>query len=149
MHQYGHMAQRQACHSLELGDAVSKLDQLGKGGSDSGRATWVTRVCRWAGGLLGLSQEHGQSVWACFGHVQECFDSSKPCGNCQRQVRAFAGTPGTSFYTLKHKENQRKRERESDCSIQDQEWCEGSKEAVLWAITRGVENDPLMVIDHG
>ena len=54
-----------------------------------------------------------------------------------------------SFYTLKHKENQRKRERESDCSIQDQEWCEGSKEAVLWAITRGVENDPLMVIDHG
>ena len=66
-----------------------------------------------------------------------------------RQVRAFAGTPGASFYTLKHKENQRKRERESDCSIQDQEWCEGSKEAVLWAITRGVENDPLMVIDHG
>ena len=54
-----------------------------------------------------------------------------------------------SFYTLNHKENQRKRERESDCSIQDQEWCEGSKEAVLWAITRGVENDPLMVIDHG
>ena len=54
-----------------------------------------------------------------------------------------------SLYTLKHKENQRKRERESDCSIQDQEWCEGSKEAVLWAITRGVEIDPLMVIDPG
>ncbi|KAF3562303.1 hypothetical protein DY000_02017195 [Brassica cretica] len=50
-----------------------------------------------------------------------------------------------SFYTLKHQENQRKRERELDCSIQDQEWCKGSKEAVLWAITRGVENDPLML----
>ena len=61
-----------------------------------------------------------------------------PC----RHTEAFS-------YILKHKENQRKRERWSDCSIQDQEWCEGSKEAVLLAIKRGVENDPLMVIDHG
>ncbi|KAF2567476.1 hypothetical protein F2Q68_00026219 [Brassica cretica] len=54
---------------------------------------------------------------------------------------------------LLHPETQRKpekkRERESDCSIQDQEWCEGSKEAVLWAITRGVENDPLMAFSGG
>ncbi|WZY94117.1 hypothetical protein YC2023_066446 [Brassica napus] len=46
---------------------------------------WVTRVCRWAGWLLGLSQELGQSVWACFGHVQEWFDSSRTSGNCQRR----------------------------------------------------------------
>ncbi|KAG2265699.1 hypothetical protein Bca52824_072778 [Brassica carinata] len=148
MHQYGHMAQRQACHSLELGDARSKLDQLVGPGPTGGRATWVTRVCRWAGGLLGLSQEHGQSVWAYFGHVQECFDSSKPCGNCQRQVRAFAGTPGTSFYTLKHKENQRK-ERESRIAPSKIKSGVKAERGSLWAITRGVENDPLMVIDHG
>ncbi|KAF2613223.1 hypothetical protein F2Q70_00011442 [Brassica cretica] len=105
----------------------------------------------WAGGLFWSGHGHGQSVWACFRHVQEWFDSSRTSGNCHRQVRAFAGTPGLLLHpeTQRKPEKKRERERESDCSIQDQEWCEGSKETVLWAITRGVENDPLMVIDHG
>ncbi|KAL0662878.1 hypothetical protein Bca4012_099715 [Brassica carinata] len=46
---------------------------------------WATHVCRWAGWLLGFSQEHGKSMWVCFGHVQEWFDSSRTSGNCQRQ----------------------------------------------------------------
>ena len=49
----------------------------------------------------------------------------------------------------KQKKKQRKRKRWSDCMIQDQEWCEGNKEAVLWAMMRGVGKDPLMVFDHG
>ncbi|WZZ51180.1 hypothetical protein YC2023_051287 [Brassica napus] len=47
---------------------------------------WTTRVCRWAGGLLGLSQGHGQSMYAGFGHVQEWFDSSRTSGNCHRRM---------------------------------------------------------------
>ncbi|KAJ4872605.1 Uncharacterized protein Rs2_45727 [Raphanus sativus] len=53
-----------------------------------------------------------------------------------RHVRA-------SFFFLKHKEKQRKTERWSDYTIQNQERLEGSKEAVLMAIKRGVVNDPL------
>ncbi|KAF3597642.1 hypothetical protein DY000_02020085 [Brassica cretica] len=38
------------------------------------------RVCRWAGGVLGLSQGHGKSMWASVSHVQEWFDSSRASG---------------------------------------------------------------------
>ncbi|KAJ4885697.1 hypothetical protein Rs2_35790 [Raphanus sativus] len=55
----------------------------------------------------------------------------------------------TSFFFLKHKEKKIKTERWSDYTIQDQERLEGSKEAVLMAIKRGVENDPLVCFDYG
>ena len=57
-----------------------------------------------------------------------------------RHVRA-------SFFFLKHKEKPEKTERKSDGNIQPQEWDEGSKEAVLVAIKRGVVNDPLVCFD--
>ncbi|WZZ15421.1 hypothetical protein YC2023_108510 [Brassica napus] len=50
---------------------------------------WVTRVCRWASGLLGLSHGHGQPMWDSFGHVQEWFGSSRACGNCHRRKGAI------------------------------------------------------------
>ena len=53
-----------------------------------------------------------------------------------------------SSYTLKHKENQKKTERWSNSTIQYQDAFKGSKEAVLRAIKRGVENDPLMSFDY-
>ncbi|KAJ4868275.1 Uncharacterized protein Rs2_50176 [Raphanus sativus] len=55
----------------------------------------------------------------------------------------------TSFFFLKHKSKPEKTERKSDGNIQPQEWDEGSKEAILIAIKRGVENDPLVCFDYG
>ncbi|KAL0752917.1 hypothetical protein Bca101_090585 [Brassica carinata] len=46
----------------------------------------VTRVCRWAGGILGLSQGHGKSVWASVSHIQEWFDSFRASGNWHRRL---------------------------------------------------------------
>ncbi|CAG7876167.1 unnamed protein product, partial [Brassica rapa] len=80
--------------------AVSAGDQLNSAGlsvrvlgSWDGSGQWLghvgDRVCRWAGGLLGLSQGHGQSVWDSFGHVQELFGSSRACGNCHRRKGAI------------------------------------------------------------
>ena len=53
----------------------------------------------------------------------------------------------TSSYTLKHKEKQRKQRELVGSKIQDQEWCEGHKEAVLGEINGEVMNDPLMGFD--
>ena len=53
----------------------------------------------------------------------------------------------SSPYTLKHKQKQRKRKRWSDCMIQDQEWFEGHKEAVLREIKGEIMNDPFMGFD--
>ncbi|KAF3501883.1 hypothetical protein F2Q69_00042443 [Brassica cretica] len=69
------------------GSAGDQLNSAGLSvqvsGSWTGSGQWpghVARVCRWAGGLLGLSQEQGQSMLACFGHVQEWFNSSRTSG---------------------------------------------------------------------
>ena len=52
-----------------------------------------------------------------------------------------------SSYTLKHKETQRKVRELVGFNIQDQEWCEGHKEAVLGEIKGEVMNDSLMGFD--
>ncbi|KAG2294607.1 hypothetical protein Bca52824_041276 [Brassica carinata] len=104
---------KETCSTLLEGDdtwlvhewTCDQMDQLGLSswavgpGLDSGRAMWVTRVCRWAGWLLGLSHELGQSVWACFGHVQEWFDSSRTSGNCKRRKAGIrVGKEAESFH---------------------------------------------------
>ncbi|KAG2289668.1 hypothetical protein Bca52824_049272 [Brassica carinata] len=87
------------------------------------------RVIAWK--LLGLSQGRGQSVWALFGLVQEWIGSSRACGKSV-PLQAHQGF-------LLHPETQRKPEkRESDCSIQDQEWlplCPGN--TLKWSGGKG------------
>ncbi|KAF3521905.1 hypothetical protein F2Q69_00050445 [Brassica cretica] len=101
----------------------------------------------WAGGFFWSGHGHGQSVWDCFGHVQEWFDSSMACGNCPRRMDVIWHARASS-YTLKHKKNQGKTERWSDSTIQYQNVFKGNKEAILREIKRGVENDPLMSFDY-
>ncbi|KAF3513354.1 hypothetical protein F2Q69_00005961 [Brassica cretica] len=75
------------------GSAGSKLNSAGwsAGSSDQcdsyGRlpGRLVGQGWLWAGGLFWSGHGHGQSVWACFGHVQEWFDSSRTSGNCHRR----------------------------------------------------------------
>ncbi|KAL0722876.1 hypothetical protein Bca4012_037475 [Brassica carinata] len=50
---------------------------------------WTTHMYRWADGLLCLGHGHGQSLWACFGQIQEWFGRSRTSGNCHRQELFF------------------------------------------------------------
>ncbi|KAF3570334.1 hypothetical protein F2Q69_00059967 [Brassica cretica] len=118
------------------------------------------------------------------GSSDQAMGMGNPCGIFLDMSRSRLTVPGclvtaigegvhtrASFYTLKHKENQRKRERWSDCSIQDQEWAlehtQLAREEEGWPDSTsygqdslkargaregsfmGVRNDPVMVIDHG
>ncbi|KAF3494270.1 hypothetical protein DY000_02052131 [Brassica cretica] len=90
----------------QLDDARMKLGQMGEArtssagsaGSQLNSAGWsvgssdqcvssrrlpgrlVGQGWLWAGGFFWSGHGHGQSVWACFGHFQEWFDSSKESG---------------------------------------------------------------------
>ncbi|KAF2578250.1 hypothetical protein F2Q68_00002862 [Brassica cretica] len=60
------------------GLSVQVSDQWDRSGRLSGRL--VGQGWLWAGGFFWSGHGHGQSVWDCFGHVQEWFDSFRASG---------------------------------------------------------------------
>ncbi|KAF3548484.1 hypothetical protein DY000_02006669 [Brassica cretica] len=91
-----------------------KLGPVCQSWAVTGPVGWsIMAMGRWALGI-------GPGAWATsLGLCLTCLGAVRPVRDVWH-ARA-------SFYTLKLKENHRKIEREPDCTIQDQEWCEDNK----------------------
>ncbi|KAF2590517.1 hypothetical protein F2Q70_00038122 [Brassica cretica] len=115
------------------GWSVGSSDQCVSSGRLPGRLDgqgWL-----WAGGFFWSGNGHGQSVWACFGHVQEndtegmqWLKSNHPFSYIRKASTFLCRHARASAYTLKHKEKQRKGRELDGFNIQDEEWFEGHKE---------------------